>query len=245
MRSAWLSGFRPSSKPKKLTVGPHGVLTQAERYSRGIQQQPRYQGEYGVPFLYSTNGEQIRFHDVRCEHNRSRWIAAFHTPQALARCSPATLKAVREEVTYLKPSSAAIRRGAGGAIVEQVDGFIPPGIGIAHRGRGPQLHTHVLVANLGQGRDGRWSALNGRRIYAHANASSRVYQAVLRGELTRALGMEWTLVQRGTAELPGEVIRAFSRRRAQIEMAMSERGTSGLRAVEVAALRHGEARTGS
>ena len=52
---------------KKLTVGPQGVLTQAERYSRGIQQQPRWQGEYGVPFLYSTNGEQIRFHDVRRE----------------------------------------------------------------------------------------------------------------------------------------------------------------------------------
>ncbi|MGK2939682.1 MAG: type I restriction-modification enzyme R subunit C-terminal domain-containing protein [Solirubrobacteraceae bacterium] len=69
---------------KKLTVGPQGVLTQAERYSRGIQQQPRYQGEYGVPFLYSTNGEQIRFHDVRREHNRSRWVAGFHTPQALA-----------------------------------------------------------------------------------------------------------------------------------------------------------------
>jgi len=53
---------------KKLTIGPQGVLTQAERYSRGIQQQPRYQGEYGVPFLYSTNGEVIRFHDVRREH---------------------------------------------------------------------------------------------------------------------------------------------------------------------------------
>src|SRR5439155_21015488 len=69
---------------KKLTVGPQGVLTQAERYSRGIRQQPRYQGEYGVPFLYSTNGEQIRFHDVRREHNRSRWVSRFHTPEALA-----------------------------------------------------------------------------------------------------------------------------------------------------------------
>ena len=69
---------------KKLTVGSHGVLTQAERYSRGIQQQPRYQGEYGVPFLYSTNGEQIRFHDVRREHNRSRWISGFHSPEALS-----------------------------------------------------------------------------------------------------------------------------------------------------------------
>jgi type I restriction enzyme R subunit len=68
---------------KKLTIGPQGVLTQAERYSRGIQQQPRYQGEYGVPFLYSTNGEVIRFHDVRREPNRSRDVSAFHTPDAL------------------------------------------------------------------------------------------------------------------------------------------------------------------
>jgi type I restriction enzyme R subunit len=69
---------------KKLTIGPEGVLTQAERYSRGIRQQPRYQGEYGVPFLYSTNGERIRFHDVRREYSRSRWVSRFHTPDALS-----------------------------------------------------------------------------------------------------------------------------------------------------------------
>jgi type I restriction enzyme R subunit len=68
---------------KKLTIGPEGVLTQAERYSRGVKQQPRYQGEYGVPFLYSTNGERIRFHDVRRELNRSRDVSGFHTPSAL------------------------------------------------------------------------------------------------------------------------------------------------------------------
>jgi type I restriction enzyme, R subunit len=69
---------------KRLTVGPQGALTQAERYSRGIKRQPRDLGEYGVPFLYLTNGEQIRFHDVRREPNRSRWISAFHTPDALS-----------------------------------------------------------------------------------------------------------------------------------------------------------------
>ena len=78
---------------KKLTIGPQGVLTQAERYSRGIQQQPRFQGEYGVPFLYSTNGEQIRFHDVRREHNRSRWVSAFHTPAALGELLSRDLEA--------------------------------------------------------------------------------------------------------------------------------------------------------
>jgi len=60
---------------KKLTLGPQGVLTQAQRYARGISQQPRYQGEYGVPFLYATNGEVLWFHDVRHPLNRSRQIS--------------------------------------------------------------------------------------------------------------------------------------------------------------------------
>lgn len=68
---------------KKLSLGPQGVLVQAERYSRGLDQQPRYQGEFGAPFLYSTNGEQIWFHDVREVLNRSRQVQRFHTPAAL------------------------------------------------------------------------------------------------------------------------------------------------------------------
>lgn len=68
---------------KKLTLGPDGVLTQSERYSRGIEQLPKYQDEFGVPFLYSTNGERVRFHDVRAEMNRSRDVSGFHTPAAL------------------------------------------------------------------------------------------------------------------------------------------------------------------
>ena len=38
---------------------------------------------FRVPFLYSTNGEVIWFHDVRHPLNRSRKIARFHTPAAL------------------------------------------------------------------------------------------------------------------------------------------------------------------
>src|SRR3954451_23189893 len=59
------------AEAKKLTLGPQGVLTQAERYSRAIDQTPRYQGEFGAPFLYATNGEVLWFHDVRHPLNRS------------------------------------------------------------------------------------------------------------------------------------------------------------------------------
>jgi len=60
---------------KKLTVGPKGVLPQAERYSIGItvQDVPVYQGDFRAPFLYSTNGEIIRFRDAR------------HPPQPITR----------------------------------------------------------------------------------------------------------------------------------------------------------------
>jgi type I restriction enzyme R subunit len=69
---------------KKLTVGPMGILPQAERYAKGIDSEYKYQGRFGVPFLYSTNGEEIWFHDVRREMNRSRKVAAFHSPKAMA-----------------------------------------------------------------------------------------------------------------------------------------------------------------
>ncbi len=103
----------------------------------------------------------------------------------------------------------------------------------------PQLHTHVLIANLGRGPDGRWSALDGRRLYTHARTASFLYQAVLRGELSRSLRVRWTPVRDGIAEIngvPREVLRAFNRRRADIEAALKQRGLSGGRAAEAAAL---------
>ena len=71
------------AEAKKLTLGPQGVLVQAERYSKAVDQTPKYQGEFGAPFLYATNGEVLWFHDVRHPLNRSRQISGFHTPVAL------------------------------------------------------------------------------------------------------------------------------------------------------------------
>ena len=68
---------------KKLTLGPQSVLTQAERYCKGItDSQFNYRG-YRAPFLYSTNGEIIWHHDIRHELSRSHVITQFHTPEAL------------------------------------------------------------------------------------------------------------------------------------------------------------------
>jgi type I restriction enzyme R subunit len=68
---------------KKVTLGPQNVLTQAERYSKGVDGTSLNFSSYRVPFLYSTNGEVFWFQDVRNRLNRSRKVAGFHTPEAL------------------------------------------------------------------------------------------------------------------------------------------------------------------
>jgi type I restriction enzyme R subunit len=93
---------------KKLTLGPQEVLTQAQRYSRGVDQKPRYQGEYGVPFLYSTNGEIIRFQDARHPLNRSRQVSAFHTCAALREMLERDIEAELSRLGEL-PMSAQLR----------------------------------------------------------------------------------------------------------------------------------------
>lgn len=68
---------------KRVTLGPQNVLTQSERYSKGVRNSPFNFRGFRAPFLYSTNGEVFWFHDIRDPLNRSRRVATFHTPAAL------------------------------------------------------------------------------------------------------------------------------------------------------------------
>ena len=148
--------------------------------------------------------------------------------------------AVEAALDYMERHAAMGRRGKGGAISVLGNGFI--GAGFRHRtsrAGDPQLHTHVLVANMTRGPDSRWTALDARRLYAHARTGGFLYQAKLRLELTRRLGVEWTSVRNGVAEIDGippDVRRAFSRRRADIEAELQQRGETSAGAAQVAAL---------
>ena len=72
---------------KKVRVSPQNVLEQAKRYSKGVRDGIGNWNGYGVPFLYSSNGEVVWFMDVRNENNYSRQISGFHTPPALKEYS--------------------------------------------------------------------------------------------------------------------------------------------------------------
>ena len=112
--------------------------------------------------------------------------------------------AVRDALGYLERQAAVARRGPAGCISVRGHGLVAAAFRHrTSRAGDPQLHTHVVVANLVQADDGRWSALDGRRLYAHAKTAGYLYEARLRAELTRELGVEWTPVRNGIADVAG------------------------------------------
>src|SRR6185436_921066 len=138
--------------------------------------------------------------------------------------------AVQEAFAYLERVAASGRRGSGGAVSIQGNGFVAAAFRHrTSRAGDPQLHTHVLIANLVKGVDGRWSALDGRAIFQHAKTAGFLYEARLRARLTERLGVDWGPVKNGIADIDGipkEVLREFSRRRAEIEAELLRRGES-------------------
>lgn len=148
--------------------------------------------------------------------------------------------AVAEALGYLEREACRARRGAGGHTIVAGRGFV--GAAFVHRASragDPALHTHVVVGNLTQGPDGRWTALDGRHIYRQLKTAGYLYQSVLRRELTERLGVEWHAVTRGVADVrgvPREVIEHFSKRRAQILERMAEHGGRSAASAQIAAL---------
>ncbi len=139
-------------------------------------------------------------------------------------------RSVDAALTYLEERALAVRRSADelGRVPQPAEAA--PMAAFVHRtsrALDPNLHTHVVLANVARGLDGSWSALDGRGVYAHAAAAGALYHAQLRYELTEALGVAWGPLAHGRADVAGispEVRRAFSRRSEEIAAHLAERG---------------------
>jgi len=126
-------------------------------------------------------------------------------------------EAVVAALEYLQDEATMVRRGHGGERVEKADGLIAA----AYRHRmsralDPQLHTHVVAANMARGPDGRFTALHGTELYRAAKTAGCLYQAHLRALVTDRFGLEWGEVHNGMAELAEvaqPVLEHFSKRR--------------------------------
>jgi len=148
--------------------------------------------------------------------------------------------AVRDALGYLERCAARTRRGKGGKLIIDAGGFVAAAFRHrTSRAGDPQLHTHVVVANGVRGADGRWSALDARFLYRHHKTAGYLYQAALRRELSERLGVQWTNVVKGGAEIKGiprSLIHHFSRRRDEIVLHLARRGFRTAAAAEIAAL---------
>lgn len=148
--------------------------------------------------------------------------------------------AVAAAVRYLEDEACVVRRGRGGATRLNGGGLVSAAFRHrTSREADPNLHTHLVTANMTLGPDGRWSALHTAAIYQHGKTAGYVYQAVLRHELGERLGVRFEPSSPGVGEVVGiatKVRRAFSRRRIEIEAVMAEHGVRSAHGAEVATL---------
>ena len=102
----------------------------------------------------------------------------------------------------------------------------------------PQIHSHAMLQNLGLRPDGTWGALNEKEIFEWKMALGAVYRAELAAEIKKNLGfgIEADREFFRIMGIPKELEEEFSKRRSQIEAALAEKGLSGGKASEVAAL---------
>jgi conjugative relaxase-like TrwC/TraI family protein len=146
----------------------------------------------------------------------------------------------RVAIDFLEREACGVRRGHAGIDHLAGAGFVVASFrhGTSRAGD-PQLHVHNLIANLGLGPDGRFTAIDSELVYRWSFATSHVFECVLRAELAARLGTLFTPIEKGTCDvagIPADVRRAFSQRRAEIVDYMEERGMTSRRAAEFANL---------
>jgi len=181
------------------------------------------------------------------------WDLTFSAPKSVSilveafgdeRLREAHERAVEKALAYLQEHSIAYRQ-RGGWVWEgrqrQGDNLVAA-LFQHHTSRNmdPQLHTHAVVANVTQRADGRWVALESKPLFDDQKLGGMIYRAELAAE-AQLLGYDIEKTARdGSFELaavPKPLIEVFSTRREDIERAMAERGLSGPKAAEQAALR--------
>jgi conjugative relaxase-like TrwC/TraI family protein len=132
-------------------------------------------------------------------------------------------EAVHAALEYLQDTAVSVRRGKAGEQVERAGGLIAASY--RHRmsrALDPQLHTHVVAANLAQGPDGRFTALHSSQLYREGKTAGFLYQAHLRALVSERLGLEWGPVTNGAVGLAGvahSVLEFFSKRRQEMQRA--------------------------
>ncbi len=150
-------------------------------------------------------------------------------------------RAVEKTFAFIEENFALGRRGSSekGTIVKEKMKLLAAAFRHgSSRELDPQVHTHLMLQNLGLRPDGTWGALNEKELYEWKMALGAVYRSELSSELNKNLGFEIESDREffRIKGIPAELEEEFSKRRAQIEAALDAKGFSGAKASEIAAL---------
>jgi conjugative relaxase-like TrwC/TraI family protein len=152
------------------------------------------------------------------------------------RIADAHHAAVADVIAFFEREVAATRAGISDSdgAVAQVSVAGVAAVAYDHfdsRAGDPQLHTHVVVSNkVLTVMDGRWRSLDGRPVFSSVTGLSAHYNALLADRLSRDIGIEWELRQRGVDRNPqweivgvsDDLVTEFSSRTREIELKKDE-----------------------
>ncbi|MCP3858610.1 MAG: relaxase domain-containing protein, partial [Phycisphaeraceae bacterium] len=121
-------------------------------------------------------------------------------------------------------STTRVRAGKGVRLHPDSGGLIMTKFGqTTSRADDPDLHTHCVISNKVRTADGRWMALDDKYMKEFQRMLGGIYQSVIRNEIAHRFGFEWEPIVNGQAEIAGipkDVLRTFSKRTIQMEVAL-------------------------
>jgi conjugative relaxase-like TrwC/TraI family protein len=216
---------------KVLGVDPH------ELYGEGFDRAWQHRGR-------RVDGRVAAFDHCFSSPKSVSLLAAGGGARVRGEVAAGRAEALAVAVGYLERHGVGVRRDHNGTDRYPASGGLL-GVAFEHRmsrAGDPNAHTHVLVQNAARGPDGRWTALDSDRLYAHLMAADHLYLAGERAALTERLGVRWTAVdaRSGAAEVVGlddrALIERFSKRSEEIDDWLAEHGLSGIKASSAAAV---------
>lgn len=177
------------------------------------------------------NGEMVEVGDNRgfdvtiCAPKSVSLLRAYGDDVTQKAVQDAHTAAVKEALEYLAQHAGYTRVHNNATGKKDLQKF--PGLVAAayqhetSRNGDPHLHTHVIVPNRQPRADGKLGAIDSDQLWHESKAAGVIYQATLRRELTRSLGVEWQAVDAhtGMADLVGidpAALKAHSTRSTQL-----------------------------
>jgi len=176
--------------------------------------------------------------DGKVEH-RPGWDITLSAPKSVSimaevagdkRLIAAHGAAVKVALAHVEKHMAATRVRNGGEVTRETTGNLAIATfrHATSRAQDPQLHTHAVVINATQDKDGQWRSLEPRAFYQLQKEIGAIY----RQELALGVAELGYRIEPGKdamfeiAGVPAKVIEALSQRTAAIDARLAERGTS-------------------